>query len=283
VRWLLGVTLVVAVACGKRADDKPASPPPPAAAQRLISLTPSATEVVAALGSAPALVGVDEYSEYPPEVKALPKVGSFTTPNLEAIVRLKPTLVIVDDIHANAAGALHDAGITTVECKMHTLPDVKAALRTVGAKLGKAAEADSVVARIEAAIEAAYAKRPAKRPRVMMIIDREAGGLGNLIAAGSGTYVDELLAVVGGENVFAAAGVKYPKISMEEVVRAQPDVILDMSYAGRGAKGLDPWKAAEVPAVKTGRVVLLADAFLIAPSPRVDAALAALAKGIAPP
>ena len=278
-RCLLGLLVVLAVGCSKDRQE-PTAPP---TAQRVISLTPSATEVVAALGSTGVLVGVDEYSEYPAEVKALPKVGSFTTPNLEAIVRLKPTLVIVDDIHANAAAALHDAGITSVECKMHTLPDVKAALRIVGAKIGKTAEADAVVARIEAAVEAATAKRPAKRPRVMLIIDREAGGLGNLIAAGTGTYIDELLAVVGGENVLAGAGVKYPKISMEEVLRAQPEVILDMSYAGRGEKGLDPWKAAEVPAVKTGHVVLLADAFLIAPSPRVDAALAVLAKAISAP
>ncbi len=266
--------LVVAVACGKRAEDKPATPSP--VDQRVISLTPSATEVVAALGSTALLVGVDEYSEYPPAVKGLPKVGSFTTPDLEAIVRLTPTLVIVDDIHANAAGALHDAGIATVECKMHTLPDVKAALRTVGAKIGKTAEAEAVVARIEAAIEATAAKRPAKRPRVLLIIDREAGGLGNLIAAGTGTYIDELLAVVGGENVLAGAGVKYPKISMEEVLRAKPEVILDMSYAARGDKGLEPWKT--VP----GRAVLLAEQFLIAPSPRVDAALTVLAKALAP-
>ncbi len=278
-RWIF-VLVLVASGCGK---DRQAQATQPATEQRVISLTPSATEVVAALGSAALLVGVDEYSEYPAEVKRLPKVGSFTTPNLEEIVRLKPTLVIVDDIHANAAGALHDAGITTVECKMHTLPDVMAALRTVGAKIGKAAEADGVVAKIEAAVETAVTQRPAKRPRVMLIIDREAGGLGNLIAAGTGTYIDELLAVVGGENVLAGAGVKYPKISLEEVLRAQPEVILDLSYAARGDKGLEPWKAAEVPAVTAGRVVPLAEPFLIAPSPRVDAALAVLAKAIAAP
>lgn len=278
-RWLLGLLVLTAIGCSKDRQEPAAAP----TTQRLISLTPSATEVVAALGSAGLLVGVDEYSEFPPEVKALPKVGSFTTPNLEAIVRLEPTLVIVDDIHANAAGALHDARVSTVECKMHTLPDVKAALRAVGAKIGKAREAEAVVAKIEAAVETARAQRPAKRPRVLMIIDREAGGLGNLIAAGTGTYVDELLAVVGGENVLAGAGVKYPKISMEEVLRAQPEIILDMSYAARGAKGLDPWREAVVPAVKSGRVVLLAEPFLIAPSPRVDVALAVLAKAISPP
>lgn len=270
-RWLVGIAVLVA--CGKSADQAPA----PAAAPRLISLTPSATEVVAALGATPALVGVDEYSEYPAEVKALPKVGSFTTPNLEAIVRLRPTLVIVDDIHANAAGALHDAGIATVECKMHTLPDVKAALRTVGAKIGKAAEADRVVARIEGAVEAAHARHPAQRPRVLVIIDREAGGVGNLVAAATGTYIDELLAVAGGANVLAGAVVKYPKISMEEVLRAKPELILDLSYAARGDHGLDPWKAVNA------RTVALAEAFLIAPSPRVDAALDVLAKALAGP
>lgn len=281
-RWLFGLTIVVALGCSKRADDAPA-PPPPRKALRVISLTPSATEVMAALGATAMLVGVDEYSEYPPEVKLLPKVGSFLTPNLEVIIKLEPSMVIVDDIHASAAGALKDAGVVSVECAMHTLPDVKAALLTVGARIGKAAEAQAVAAQIDQAIAAAVARRPAKRPRVLAIIDREAGGLGNMIAAGTGSYVDELLALVGGENVLAGAGVRYPKLSMEEVLRAAPEVILDLSYAARGAKGLEPWKSVDVPAAKTGRVVVLAEPFLIAPSPRVSAALDVLAKAIAQP
>jgi iron complex transport system substrate-binding protein len=246
----------------------------------VISLTPSATEVMAALGATSLLVGVDEYSEYPPEVKGLPKVGSFLTPNLEAIVRLKPTLVIVDDIHASAAGALHDAGVPTVECVMHALPDVKSALASVGAKLGKTAEAEAVAAQIDKAMADAVAKRPAKRPRVLAIIDREAGGLGNLVAAGTGSYVDELLALVGGQNVLAGGGVRYPKLSLEEVLRAQPDVILDLSYAARGDHGLEPWASVDVPAVKARHVVALAEPFLIAPSPRVGAALETMANAI---
>ena len=281
-RWLFRLTIVVALGCSKRADDAPA-PPPPRKALRVISLTPSATEVMAALGATAMLVGVDEYSEYPPEVKLLPKVGSFLTPNLEVIIKLEPSMVIVDDIHASAAGALKDAGVVSVECAMHTLPDVKAALLTVGARIGKAAEAQAVAAQIDQAIAAAVARRPAKRPRVLAIIDREAGGLGNMIAAGTGSYVDELLALVGGENVLAGAGVRYPKLSMEEVLRAAPEVILDLSYAARGAKGLEPWKSVDVPAAKTGRVVVLAEPFLIAPSPRVSAALDVLAKAIAQP
>ena len=268
-------------ACGRDRAPEPAPAPVPAVAApalRIISLTPSATEVVAALGATALLVGVDEYSAFPPEVTQLPKVGSFLAPNLETIVSLKPSLVIVDDVHGQTAAALGDAGIATVACAMHDLPDVKASLRAVGARIGKAAEADRVAAEIDAALDAAAGHKPARRPRVLAVIDREAGGLGNLVSAGPGSWVDELLAVVGAENVLAAAPVRYPKISAEEVLRARPDVILDLSYAAR--QSVDAWRAVDVPAVATHRVRALQDAYLIAPSPRVAAALAALARAI---
>jgi iron complex transport system substrate-binding protein len=113
---------------------------------------------------------------------------------------------------------------------------------------------------------------------VLAVIDREVGGLGNLVSAGPGSWIDELLAVVGGENVLAAAGVRYPKISAEEVLRGRPDVILDLSYAARHS--VAAWQSVDVPAVTAGRVRALDDAYLIAPSPRVAEALAALAKAI---
>jgi len=243
-----------------------------------VSLTPSATEVVAALGAAGLLVGVDDYSQFPPEVTRLPKVGSFLAPNLETIVSLRPTLVIVDDVHGQAAGALNDARIATVACAIHALPDVKAALRTVAARIGRTADADRVVEGIDAALDRAAAARPARRPRVLAVIDREAGGLGNLICAGPGSWVDELLAVVGGDNVLKSAGVRYPKISAEEVLRARPDVIVDLSYAARAE--ITAWNRLTVPAVTSHRVRALQDAYLIAPSPRVAEALAALAAAL---
>ncbi|HEU4729740.1 MAG TPA: helical backbone metal receptor [Kofleriaceae bacterium] len=281
---LVGALLGLAPGCRRedaspaRGSAAPASAAPGPASQRLISLTPSATEVVAALGATALLVGVDDYSAFPPEVAGLPKVGSFLAPNLETIVGLKPTLVIVDDVHGQAAGALHDAGIATVECAIHALPDVKAALRAVGARLGKAAEAGRLIEAIDGALDRAAASRPARRPRVLAVIDREAGGLGNLVSAGPGSWIDELLAVVGGDNVLSAAGVRYPKISAEEVLRTRPEVILDLSYAARQSVG--PWQQLAVPAVTSGRVRALSDAYLIAPSPRVAEALAALARAI---
>ncbi|HET9993383.1 MAG TPA: helical backbone metal receptor [Kofleriaceae bacterium] len=249
-----------------------------AAVARIITLSPSATEVVDALGAAPALVGVDDYSDYPATVKTLPKVGSFIAPNLEAIVRLRPTVVVVDDIHAQTSGALHDAHVATVECPMHALPDVKTCLRQVGAALGRTHEADAAIAAIDKAIEDARAHRPAHHPKVLLVIDRETGGIGGIVAAGPGTFNDELLAVVGGDNVLAGAGTKYPKIGAEEVLRAQPDVILDLSFAGKDS--LAPWDAVKVPAVATKHVISLFGGALAHPTPRIGEALAVLARAI---
>ncbi len=248
---------------------------------RIVSLTPSATEIVAALGATPQLVGVDDFSPYPPEVKALPKVGSFLSPSLETIVRLRPSLVIVDDIHGRTAGALHDAKIETVECCGHALPDIKQGLRVVGARIGKPRVAEQAITEIDRSLDDAAARRPARRPRVLLIIDRESGGVGNLVAGGPGSWLDELLAVCGGENILAASGVKYPKVSMEEVLRGKPDVIIDVSYATE-TSGIAAWDAVDVPAVKTKRVRGLTDQYLRAPSPRVKQALATLEKALSP-
>lgn len=264
--------LILLVACGRGGDAPPKGP------ERIVSLTPSATEVVAALGATDLLVGVDEYSKYPESVKALPKVGSFLGPNIEQIVGLKPTLVLVDDIHGQTAGALHDAGIATLECAIQAVPDVKAALRAAGDRLGKGKQAKAVIDDIDATLDAAAAKRPARHPRVLAILDREAGGLGNLVAVGPGSYIDELVAVVGGDNVLAASGVRYPKISLEEVLRAQPDVILDLSFAGH--EGVTAWQQVDVPAVKAGKVLALTEDYFQHPSVRVKAALDRMAAAI---
>lgn len=275
--WLLAAALIAVVTS---CDRKPAAQPP-AAVPRVVTMTPSATEIVAALGAEDLLVGVDDYSTYPPAVTTLPKVGSFLSPNIEAIAALKPTLVIVDDIHGGAAKALGELGVHAVECPMHALPDVKAALLAIGTELGRADVANQRIAAIDHALDAAAAARPAQRPRVLLVIDRGAGGLSGLVAAGPGSWLDELLAVVGGENVLAWTTVRYPKISREEILRGNPDVIIDAAFVADTANPGKDWaELADVPAVKQGRIRAAKEPFMLAPSPRVAEALAALAQMI---
>jgi iron complex transport system substrate-binding protein len=251
-------------------------------ANKIVTLTPSATEIVAALGAADRLVGVDEFSTFPPQVNALPKVGSFLAPNFEAIVRLQPDLVVADDIHADAATALRGAGIDVVLAPMHSIPDLRAAYAAVGARIGKADAAVTATHALDAALDAARLRRKGQGLRVLLVIDHEVGGLGNMVAAANGSWLDELVAVTGAQNVLAGAAARYPKISAEEILRARPDIILDVTYSADPATAAAVWSPlAGIPAVDRGKVIVLKDAFLLGPSPRVAEAIAAIEAALA--
>ena len=270
------LALVVGGACRRKA------PEAGGAVDRIVTLTPSATEMVAALGAGDRLVAVDDYSTYPPEVARLPKVGSFLQPHLEAIMRVRPQVVIADDVHADVATSLRDVGIEVVSVPMHALPDLRKAFTTLGARLGREEAAKARAEEIDQAIDAARARRRGAGLKVLIVIDREAGGLGGMIAAGVGSWLDELVAITGAENVMAGSPVRYPKLAPEQVLRSQADVILDVSFAADPADPLTVWRSmGTVPAVASGRVRVLKDAFLLGPSPRVKEALEAVEAAMA--
>lgn len=266
----------LALLCCALACRRAAAPP---RELRLISLTPSATELVAALGLTDRLVGVDEYSTYPPQVSGLTKVGSFLTPSLEAIVALRPSHVLADDIHKDLGAALRDAGIATVIMPMHSLADVRNALTTLGRELGQRPRAEEVLRELDARVEAAAAARLRPAPRVLVVLDRAAGGLTGLVCAATGSWIDQLLALLGADNVLAASGVRYPKVTLEELLRADPDVILDLSFVEDGGAA---WRGAALRAVTANRVHALRQPFLLSPSPRVPEALATLRAALVP-
>ena len=250
--------------------------------ERIVTLTPSATEIVAALGATAKLVAVDDYSSYPPEVTTLPRVGSFLQPHLEAIIRARPQVVIADDVHADVARSLQEVGIEVVRAPMHALPDLKVAFAKVGARLGLEAEARVQADAIEAAIEAARKRKVGAGLRVLIVIDREAGGLAGMVGAATGSWLDELVAICGADNVLSGSPVRYPKLSPEEVLRSNADVILDVSYAADPADARRAWATmATVPAVAQGRVRVLKEPFLLSPSPRVAEALATIEAALA--
>lgn len=264
-------------ACGR--DRAPAGGP----VSRIVTLTPSATELVAALGAADRLVAVDDYSTYPPEVTALPKVGSFLQPHMEAILRVRPQVVIADDVHADVSRSLRDVGIEVIATPMHSLPDLRRAFTLVGERLGLTERARAAGEAIEQAIEDARKRRRGAGLRVLLVIDREAGGLGGMVAAAPGAWLDELVAITGAVNVLASSPVRYPKLSPEEVLRSQADVILDVSFAADPADAIAAWRTLpSVPAVASGRIRVLKQPFLLSPSPRVAEALAAVEAALAP-
>jgi iron complex transport system substrate-binding protein len=272
----------VAIGCGSGSSEPKKDGPP----ERIITLTPTSTELIAALGAGDKLVGVDSYSTYPEQVKALPKVGSFLKPDFEAILRLRPDLVVMDDVQAKAKPRLEAAGIRVVMMKVHTISDVKAGLRTLARALGQPNLAAPVIHSLRRQIDAASErarKRKGPAPKVLLVVEREPGRVGRLVVAGPGSYLDELIAILGAHNVMAASGIRYGNVSKEQVLVGKPDVILETKMSQRGANAIEDWsELSMVPAVANRRIHYLEGAYYIAPGPRVGLALRGLEKLLYP-
>jgi iron complex transport system substrate-binding protein len=250
---------------------------PPA---RVVSLAPSLTEILWALGAGERVVGVCAQCDYPPAVAALPRVGGYLAPSVEAVIAARPDLVVVVPSPGNreAVRALDRAGVQVLVVHDRTLDDFRASVRTIAGALGLAAAGERLVTEIDrglAAVRARVAGVPARR--VLLVV-----GHSPLVVAGAGTLQDELVTIAGGTNVAADVGQAWPQISPELVVARAPEVIVDAGM-GTEAGGHDLFAAlTTVPAVRDHRVVRIAGDALFRAGPRVVEAARALARAIHP-
>jgi iron complex transport system substrate-binding protein len=250
--------------------------------RRVVSLTPSLSELVFALGAGDRLVAVSDYCDYPEAVKALPRVGSFLTPAIERILALQPDLVLLDGVQGDAAAMLTQAGARAVAVPMQDLAQVRSAFTTVGEQLGdRQAQAAALLADLDRQI-AAVSARTASQPKrkTLFVVDRQIGSLRGLVVAGPGSYLDELVRLAGGQNVFADMTPRYAKVAIEAMEERQPEVILDAVHtdpAGASARRADWNELRSLAAVRDGRVHILANRMFVTPGPRLGEALRQLA------
>ncbi len=238
---------------------------------RLVSLAPSTTEAVFAIGAGPALVARSNACDFPPEARALPHVGGFANPSLEAIVALAPSLVV--GAHGPAGRAVADrlaeAGIATYFPRTESYDEIVAMVRGLGERVGRAREAGEVAAGLERARAEVSAKAAGKkRVRALYVFDTSP-----VVSAGPGSYVAELLGLAGGDNAVARGGA-YPTLGLEQLAALDPDVLLDGSGSGVAPLGTGREREGfrELRAVREGRVVVVGDAVL-RPGPRVGEGL----------
>jgi len=232
--------------------------------QRIVSLLPSLTETVCELGQCQRLVGVDRYSDFPLSVRALPQVGGGLDPNIEAIVALKPDVVLMAT-SSRAGERLQSLGIKVVALEPKSHADVKRVLQTIG-QLLDVPDAQRVWRVIDAGVLAAAQSLPAsvKQTRVYLEVNRAP------YAAGESSFIGETLARLGVQNIVPASLGPFPKINPEFVVRANPDVIMvgDRNYAGMD--GRPGW--AGIRAIRERRVCVFSAAqsdALVRPGPRM--------------
>ena len=247
-------------------------------AERVVSLNPSLTAVLLAIGARERLVGVDDYSaRSQPGLEGLPRVGGLATPDLEAVVALRPDLVALvtsfEQRHFRAR--LREVGIPVLELNPYTFEEVLGSIRRLGEAVGRGDAAAERVAAIERArreVEAAVAGRP--RPRVVLVIQREP-----LFLVGRGSFIDEMLRAAGAENLGAELDERYPRVALEWLVARAPEVILDA--ADDPAPAAEFWsRLPSLPAVRDGRVVGLGPGTTTLPGPWLDRALWTLARAL---
>jgi iron complex transport system substrate-binding protein len=244
---------------------------PPA---RIVSLLPSLTETVCALGACARLVGVDRFSNWPPEVRQLPQLGGGVDPNIEAVVRTRPELVLVSH-SGRVAERLRGLGLKVVVLEPKNHADVRRVLGTVGQLLGLPEAAPAAVwQRIEQGLDAAAATLPAKARQARVYIEVSRGPY----AASAGSFIGETLARLGVANVVPATLGPFPKLNPEYVVRADPDLIMLANRTMQAEIDYPGWRA--MRAVREQRICLfsLDDAeIVVRPGPRMDQAARVMA------
>lgn len=245
-------------------------PTPP---QRIVTLMPSLTEGVCALGGCARLVGTDRFSNAPASVAALPKLGGLEDAQVERLVALKPDLVIVAP-SARITDRLEQLGLKVLVVESNTHADVKRGLETLATVLGDPGRAAAAWAAIERDLQAAATRVPAgvRGQRVFFEVD------GSSYAAGRSSFIGETLARLGLGNIVGPELGPFPKLNPEYVVRAQPDLIMAVDRSVATMASRPGWST--LKALREQRVCGFAPdryELLIRPGPRMGEAALALA------
>jgi iron complex transport system substrate-binding protein len=234
--------------------------------QRIVSLAPSNTEILYALGLGDKVVGVTDYCDYPPEAGNETRVGGYINPDMEQIVALNPDLVLVAyGTPMDVVDSMVGLGLTVFGIKTTDLTDLLNDIQTVGKITGAETQADALTSEMESAIQAVTDQTEGleQRPRVFYIV-----GTGPLWTAGSGTFIDELIAEAGGVNICENI-TGYSEVSLEYVVACNPQVIITTSWPGVYEWVMNSTELATTDARGNGRVYTCDDNLVQRPGPRL--------------
>jgi len=239
---------------------------------RVVSLSPSVTEMLFALGGEDCLVGVTEHCDYPPEARNIDCVGGFGKPNIEKLLAMSPDLVITTRLKdTDAAAVLRRSGIQVLYVKTRDFSEIFAAFREIGREVGKPQQAEQIVAAMQAELETIaqrYRMIPHdRRPRVFVELWRDP-----ITTIGRRSHIDDVIALAGGVNVACQLDSTHSTINPEKVIEWNPDVIL-LGHADRGESKISfseriGWS--DIAAVRSGRIIDdIPSDILLRPGPRL--------------
>ncbi|HUT09653.1 MAG TPA: helical backbone metal receptor [Thermoguttaceae bacterium] len=260
--------------------------------ERIVSMAPSITETLFALGLGDRVVGVTRYCTYPAEAQDKAIVGGYHNPNLEAVVALQPDLVVLLSGHEHSQPAFRKLGLPTLTLRHTSLEGILDSILIVGRTCDREDQARQLVADIESRMDRVRAKTAdLVHPRVMVAVGRAGVGTGRLedvYIAGRDGHLDRIVAAAGGQNACTSGTVRFPVVSSEGILKINPEVIVDLVRVSIGppqdteAVRADWQQVAQVDAVKNDRVFVIDDDFATIPGPRFVLLVEKLARLIHP-
>ena len=251
--------------------------------QRIISLVPTITETLFALGAGERVIAVSDFDNYPPEAMERPRVGALINPNVERIFELQPDLVITYGTQANLHERLTAAGIRQHSFVSGSIDHVLEAIRVLGREIELEEEGNRLADEITQALEDIRSTAPKDRPKVFLTHTRNVGTMGSFYSGGMRSYFNELIEIAGGENIFGDVDDNAFQPSLEEVLKRGPEVIVELVPSDRNGnqhirERLADWQQLQsVPAVQNGRVYVLAGDHLLLVGPRLHLAAQSIA------
>ncbi len=260
------------------------TPRPQSRAQRIVSLSPSVTEILDGVGAFPRVIAVSDYCEYPPEVKSLPRVGGWQNTNLERIASLKSDLVIMTDAEAPfVKDRLEQLKVRTLVVPGRSIEDAFIAMSEIGLATDNVRGAEQLATETRAEIDRVRAlTKDLPKRRVLCVVDRVPGTLRDLYTATEGSFIAQLIEIAGGESVAPLAEKGYGKINKEAIVALDPEIIIDMVQGAEGKFAEDPravWnELSQLRAVREGRVYSLRETSVLHPSQFIGKSALAFAR-----
>jgi iron complex transport system substrate-binding protein len=246
---------------------------------RIVSLVPAVTEMLYAIGAGDRVVGVSSFDRFPPEIERVPRVGALLDPDVERILSLRPDLVIVYRSQQDLLTQLGRARIATFVYAHSGLADVTTTLRQVGERVGAAERSIAVSAEIDRRIDevrrSANSSNSSKpHPATLIVFGRDAFALRGIYASGGIGFIHDMVTAAGGRNVFSDTKREAVQVTTELIIARAPEIILELRAdpldAAAESRELKTWGAlSSVPAVRNGRVHIVADPRTVIPGPRV--------------
>ena len=244
---------------------------------RIISLSPNITEILFELGLGEKIVGVTNYCNYPEAAKSITKIGGYFDPNFEAIVSLKPDLVLILPEQENVKEFLTELNLLYLIINNKKVSDILAGIKTLGITFGKTDQADTLRCDLRSRLEKIKSKtKNTSQPAVLITVGRAlgTGGLADVYAAGKDTYFDELINLAGARNVIEIKNIAYPQLSIEGILHLNPDIIVDFATGFKNqnlteSQVLKDWESLrDINAAKNHQVHVRDQSYAVIPGPR---------------